>query len=361
MKKIFPLFAFLGALLSSPSRAVQAPPLGTAADYVIIGGKSLGNSGLSLVEGNVALSPGDRMAGFEYVLKGRTHAGDSAASVAQKDLQTARAAVDSQDCAGNAESGKIRDAAFRPGLHCLAAPASLGGTITFDALGDPRSVFILKTAGHLQFEPGAEVELLNGAQSCNIFWKTDDAVAVGESAVVKGTVMALSSVDVRKGARVDGRILSRFGDVRLDNNQVQTCSTLIRESSSGRLIGSASLPLDGAKADYVFHLSCRGGGGNNLEVSWKGNKFELDRAVAVSCVDDPSIGPNPALAGFDTMKGAGTGSLNGKKGYSVRWTFTDAGEPGARDFAEILITDFGRRVLSVSGPAEGGGHSARGE
>jgi len=73
---------------------------------------------------------------------------------------------------------------------------------------------------------------------------------------------------------------------------------------------------------------------NNLEVNWgKGNKFKLDTLKTAICYDDSAIAPNPPKAGFETYVGSGVGSYNGVAGATIRFVFTDAGEPGKNDIA----------------------------
>lgn len=100
---------------------------------------------------------------------------------------------------------------------------------------------------------------------------------------------------------------------------------------------------------------------NNLRVNWEGNRFNLERLDSAACSDDPAIEPNPPGADFDTYAGAGTGIYNGVSGATARWKFTDAGQPGRNDRAEIIIKDAsGDIVLSVSGILETGNHQANG-
>jgi hypothetical protein len=80
--------------------------------------------------------------------------------------------------------------------------------------------------------------------------------------------------------------------------------------------------------------------------------------TSVSCTDDPAISPAPPAATFDTQTGTGTGSYNGTAGYTVSWTFTDAGEPGVNDTAHITITGPSGVVLDVSGSLTNGNQQA---
>ncbi len=101
----------------------------------------------------------------------------------------------------------------------------------------------------------------------------------------------------------------------------------------------------------------------DLKVAFGGAKFVLEAysEEGLICEDRPGISEGSPKAGFDTIRGQGTGTLDGVPGYDVSFRFTDAGEPGTGDTATILITGpDGGVVLSVEDVAieDGGNHQA---
>jgi DNA gyrase/topoisomerase IV subunit B len=130
-------------------------------------------------------------------------------------------------------------------------------------------------------------------------------------------------------------------------------------AATGRMTGGGS--IGDTTARHGFELHCDASAiPNRLEVNWgKGNKFHLETMLTASCTDNPTIGPNPPAAGFDTHSGTGAGRFNGISGATIQWTFTDAGEPGRNDFASIIIRNAsGQVVLNVSGFLRNGNHQA---
>ena len=129
----------------------------------------------------------------------------------------------------------------------------------------------------------------------------------------------------------------------------------------GRMTGGGS--VFGSRVTHGFELHCDASEvPNNLQVNWdKGNKFHLESLDSARCSDDPKIDEAPPVAGFDTYKGKGTGRYNGVSGATIEFTFTDAGEPGKNDFAQITITDASGVVLTVSGNLKNGNHQAHPE
>jgi hypothetical protein len=64
---------------------------------------------------------------------------------------------------------------------------------------------------------GSKVVMLNGAQSCNVFWQVGSSATLGTNSTFLGTIMALTSISLQTGAKLDGRALARNGGVTLDS------------------------------------------------------------------------------------------------------------------------------------------------
>jgi Thrombospondin type 3 repeat len=130
----------------------------------------------------------------------------------------------------------------------------------------------------------------------------------------------------------------------------------------GRMNGGGSVfTADGQRVTHGFQLNCNAARpSNSLQVNWAGNSFHLETLTTALCGDNPTISPgNPPNATFDTYTGRGTGRLNGASGATAEWTFTDAGEPGSRDAASIVIRDeTGATILIASGNIQRGNHQA---
>ncbi len=77
---------------------------------------------------------------------------------------------------------------------------------------------------------------------------------------------------------------------------------------------------------------------NNLEINWNGHQFHmLEHMQTVACTDDPAITQAPPAAPLDTIIGVGVGRYDNMDGYTVEFTFVDAGEPGTNDEAALKI------------------------
>ena len=118
-------------------------------------------------------------------------------------------------------------------------------------------------------------------------------------------------------------------------------------STTGRMTGGGSFfTPDGIRVTHGFELHCSPSIlPNNLEINWLGNQFHLNALVSVNCFNDPSFSAGQPFAGFNTMIGSGTGTYNHQPA-TIQFIFTDAGEPGTRDKAGIVIVS-GSTTFSV--------------
>ena len=139
------------------------------------------------------------------------------------------------------------------------------------------------------------------------------------------------------------------------------------EEDTRRMTGGGSVfyTVHGSKGKvrvtHGFQLHCDAAvDPNNLQVNWnKGEKFHMESLDSAVCSDDGSIDEGNPVAGFDTYVGEGTGRYNGVPGYTIEFTFTDAGEPGKNDTADItIIAPDASVVLSVSGKITKGNQQA---
>ena len=97
------------------------------------------------------------------------HPADANAGQAQSDLTIAynNAAGQASDADVDADLGGAR---LLPGVYTAAGSTQVTGTLTLDAEGDPDAVFIFQIGSALTTASGSAISLVNGAQSCHVFW-----------------------------------------------------------------------------------------------------------------------------------------------------------------------------------------------
>jgi hypothetical protein len=239
---------FIGAAASPAAAANATIGLGTAADYAVLAGSAVTNTGPSVISGDLGLSPGSAVSGFPpgQVIHGTKHVADAVATQAQDDLTTAY-----NDAAGRASNGTVSaDLAgqtLTAGVYTASTTMGLSGTLTLNAQGNPDAVFIFRAGSSLTTGSGSRVMLINGASPCNVFWQVGSSATLGTSTAFVGTIMALTSATLTTGATLEGRVLARNGAVTLDSNRITApdCDTT-PASSGGGGGGGGSTPTGAA-------------------------------------------------------------------------------------------------------------------
>jgi len=209
--------------------AATAPPLGTAGSFAVLAATTVTNTGLTVVNGDLGLSPGTSVTGFPPgSVTGSQDIADTAAQTAQTDLTTAynNAAAQSPTTTGLSSIG---NETLTPGVYNAAAALLVNGTVTLDGQGNANAVFIFQVGSALTTASGSGIVLVNGAQACNIFWQVGSSATLGTGSSFAGSVLALTSITVTTGDTVDGSVLAGNGAVTLDDDTVTapTCLTAV--------------------------------------------------------------------------------------------------------------------------------------
>ena len=205
---------------ASPARAT-APSLGTAANFAVLAGSTVTNTGATAVGGDLGVSPGTAVTGFPPgTVSGTIHAGDAVAAQAQHDAAVAYNSLAGQACDFNLTGQDLGGKTLIPGVYCFDSSAQLTGTLTLDGQGNSNAVFIFKIGSTLTTASGASVLLINGASSCNVFFQVGSSAILGTNTMFAGNILALTSTTLNTGATINGRALALNGAVTLDTNTI---------------------------------------------------------------------------------------------------------------------------------------------
>lgn len=208
-------------LSASTAGAQQAGVgLGTAGAFGVLGGSTVTNTGPTVINGNLGVSPGNAITGFPPgQVNGTTHPGDATAAQAQSDLTVAFNDAAGRACDVNLTGQDLGGKTLTPGAHCYSAAAQLTGTVTLNAQGNENAVFIFQIGSTLTTASASSVNLINGAQACNVFWQVGSSATLGTSTSFKGNILAGASITLNTNATiVQGRALARAGAVTMDTN-----------------------------------------------------------------------------------------------------------------------------------------------
>ena len=224
---VMAVVAFL-ATSESPARAATAPTLGTAESFAVLGASTVTNTGPSVINGDLGLSPGTDVTGFPPgIVNGATHVTDAVAAQAQSDANTAYINLAGQPCNVVLTDQDLGGLTLTPGVYCFSSSAQLTGPLTLDAQGDPDAVFIFQIGTTLTTASASSVVLIGEANPCNAFWQVGSSATLGTATDFVGTIMALQSITANTDADVEGRLLALNGAVTLDTNDITkpVCAT----------------------------------------------------------------------------------------------------------------------------------------
>ncbi len=214
--------ALPGTTQASPIQAT-APPLGTAASFAVLGGSTVTNTGMTVVTGNLGVSPGTAVTGFPpgiVVPPGTIHTGDAVAATAQSDNAIAYNNLAGQACNHNLTGQDLGGKTLTSAVYCFSSSAQLTGTLTFNAEGNAKAVFIIQIGSTLTTASTSAVQVINGGSVCNVFWQVGSSATLGTSTVFGGNILALTSITLNTSTSVFGRVLAQHGAVTLDTNLV---------------------------------------------------------------------------------------------------------------------------------------------
>jgi Ice-binding-like len=194
------------------SASAQAPALGAAANFAVLGGKSVTCTGGAVV-GEVGISPGITASytNTGCAVAGATPPASNAAAVqAHADFLTAydALAVKAASYACTQLTGSLAGEILAPGEYCLDTGAKTG---LLTLKGSSSGVWIFLSNGALT-GTNFSVVMAGGGQPCNVFWAPSKAATLTTS-TLKGTILAgntaVGSVTLT-GGTLTGRALANI-------------------------------------------------------------------------------------------------------------------------------------------------------
>jgi hypothetical protein len=196
---VFLVSSALGLTAAGATVGGSASPspvgLGTASSFAVLAGSTVTNTGLSVINGDLGVSPGTAVTGFPpgtVVGGGSIHAGDAVAGTAQADLTTAY-----NDAAGRAPDQNLTGQdlggqTLTAGVYKFDSSAGLTGALTLDGQGNPGAVFIFQIGSTLTTASASSVTVINSGRSCNVFWQVGSSATLGTGTQFVGNILALT-------------------------------------------------------------------------------------------------------------------------------------------------------------------------
>jgi hypothetical protein len=230
--------------VTSAVAAATAVPLATDDSFSVIAGAGVTNTGPTTVSGDIGTFPTTSISGLgSLTVGGANHAGDAVTQQAKTDLVTAYGTAAGEGPT-NPITADLGGRTLLPGVYNSASSMGLTGALTLNAQGNPNSVFVFQIGSALTSASGSRINLVNGAQACNVFWQVGSSATLGTGSTFIGTIMALTSVTVTTGVTIDGRVLARNGAVTLDTDTITTsrCAVPLGTTAPGSTTPGTTTP-----------------------------------------------------------------------------------------------------------------------
>ena len=253
MKLAVPML--VAALAYGPSQGLAVPILGAdLASFAVLGATTVTNVPTSTIVGNVGVSPGTSITGFNsvagsatadtQVTGGLVQSNTAIAALAQGQLTTARGILTSLG-AGITLGANLAGLTLTPGIYTvLAGTTNLSGTLTLNGLGNPNALWVFQMPSTLITSPGSVVNVINTGAGAGLFWNVGSSATLDTTTSFEGNILALTSISLNTGAKITcGRALADNGAVTLQQNTISIgCAGTGEEGSNG---------LSGGRLDVV--------------------------------------------------------------------------------------------------------------
>ncbi len=358
-------------LMKATSLSASAVPLGSISTFAVLGGTTVTNDGPSLITGDLGVSPGTAITGFQPapintivgtgtvtaglgVVNGTIYAGGPVAALAHNDAvimyNYLMAQVPDTTYSGVTQLDGL---VLKPGVYRFAPSANLqvNGTLYLDFQGNSDALFIFQMGTTLVTMAGSNIIAINNNnQTCsgsNVYWAVGSSATIDGSQFV-GTVVANTTITMTSGANVSGRMLALNGAVTMITDTIATCvgsggGTVPPKPCrdfvtgggwiTGHSGGKATFGVSGGIKNGKFwgQLSYNDHGKNGMKLKSTG--------VTAYFVIDPV-----------TRVIEGTARVNGHGSFTYKVVVVDNGEPGRNDSFSLDVSN----GYSASGTLRGG-------
>jgi hypothetical protein len=205
--------------------------LETASAFAILAATEINNNGYTrIMNGNIGLSPGDLICGLpsDRLSCGVKFIGkkdDYIVTKAQMDAAIAYGMGIGLTGSLQTETN-LGGYTFGPGVFKFNSNVSLTGIFVLQGTGSGNDLFIIQIAGSFVTDPYSQITLTNSAQSCNVYWLIGSSAVLGNVSTFNGNIIAVESIIVGAGAKINGRLIALKGAVTLNHNEINTaCSS----------------------------------------------------------------------------------------------------------------------------------------
>lgn len=215
-----------------PQTKAQTTPidLGSAGSFAVLAGTGITVTGATTITGDIGTYPTTTIAGLANIsLTGLNHAGDTVTQSAETALSRAYTTAAGRSATTTYGAIDLGGLTLTPGVYNGSSTIGITGILTLNAQNNPNAVWIFQAESALNTAVNSQVELINGAQSANIFWQVGSSATLGVGSNFSGSILAHTSITLNTGVDLSGRALALTGAVTLDTNTITTPAAAVPE------------------------------------------------------------------------------------------------------------------------------------
>lgn len=194
-----------------------APDLGSAECYAIFSTDgAVKNNGITMITGDVGTNNG-LTTGFDPLsVTGAIHpTPDGSTAACASDLLIAYNYVNTlpYDIELLYPEQLGNNLVLTPHTYLMGAAATFIDTLFLNGLGNPNAVFVIQINGALTTSTYSNVQLINGTQAKNVYWKIEGAVSINNYSIFNGTIICNNGAFglLNTGVVLNGRALTTTG------------------------------------------------------------------------------------------------------------------------------------------------------
>jgi len=178
----------------------------SASTFAVLGDTAVTNTGATVLNGDLGISPGSSITGFPPgTYTGTLHQADAAAAQAHADATAAAAVLIAMGPGTDISSTDLGGYVAVPGVYSASSTGTWSaGPLTLNGAGT--YVFLFGTG--LTLPANASVVLQNGATADNVYFVTGTTFTFGANSTVSGTILAGTSITFGAASVLNGRALT---------------------------------------------------------------------------------------------------------------------------------------------------------